>query len=180
MVIRWVDVLTRSSVVQNCAIHFGAVAVRHPSRLNPGLAALHQVPTSTCISCTAPMKRCSVPLLFVSTRHVKHGRVLLGWLLCSAYGRAGKIDNALEIFQDMIRRGCERNVITYRHTVLACLAGLFPCFTYLALLALSQTLARGYTNLNTQWSNCCFGPRCQTLWLKRDDNAPRLLTKRVL
>lgn len=34
--------------------------------------------------------------------------------------RRGQIDKALEVFQDMVRRGCERNVITYSSLISAC------------------------------------------------------------
>lgn len=40
--------------------------------------------------------------------------------LISAYGKRGQVEKALDIFNDMIRRGCERNVITYSSLISAC------------------------------------------------------------
>lgn len=39
---------------------------------------------------------------------------------CSAYGKNGQLDQALEIWRDMAVRGCERNVITYSSLISAC------------------------------------------------------------
>ena len=41
-------------------------------------------------------------------------------LLCSAYGKSGQLDAALEVWRDMTARGCERNVITYSSLISAC------------------------------------------------------------
>jgi pentatricopeptide repeat domain-containing protein 1 len=40
--------------------------------------------------------------------------------LISAYGKAGKLECALETFQEMVRQGCERSVITYSALISAC------------------------------------------------------------
>ena len=40
--------------------------------------------------------------------------------LISAYGKAGKLESALETFQEMVRQGCERSVITYSALISAC------------------------------------------------------------
>lgn len=40
--------------------------------------------------------------------------------LISAYGKNGQLDKALEIFDDMVKRGCERNVITYSSLISVC------------------------------------------------------------
>ena len=41
-------------------------------------------------------------------------------LCCSAYGKNGQLERALEIWRDMAARGCERNVITYSSLISAC------------------------------------------------------------
>lgn len=40
--------------------------------------------------------------------------------LISAYGKAGQLDRVMEVFHEMMYRGCERNVITYSSLISAC------------------------------------------------------------
>lgn len=38
----------------------------------------------------------------------------------AAYGKAGQVEEALAVYEDMAARGCERNVITYSSLISAC------------------------------------------------------------
>jgi pentatricopeptide repeat domain-containing protein 1 len=102
--------------------------------------------------------------------------------LITAYGKTGRIDQAMEVYRDMSMRGCERNVITYSSLISAAeKAGRLDIALELLKTMQKEGIRPNTITYNSLLAACCHGGNwemAQHLFdqMQKEGNRPDVIT----